>query len=80
MKRKNLLLARDQSYLSTKSTLRTVLRACVGEEVMPKFPVTTLPNAGPDGIRRNTGETAGGNELPGEDPRRVRRRPLASMP
>ena len=80
MKRKDLLLTRDKSRLSTNSTLRTVLRACEGEEMMPKFPVTTLPNAGPDGIRRNTGETAGGNELPGEDPRQVRRRPLVPMP
>ncbi len=33
------------------STLRTVLRACEGKETVPKFPVTSWPNAGTDGVR-----------------------------
>ena len=45
---------------SRTSTLRVVLRSCAGEETMPRFPLTKLPNSGPDQIRmRMLGGTSG---------------------
>ena len=45
---------------SRTSTLRVLLRSCVGEETMPRFPLTRLPNSGPDQIRvRMLGGTNG---------------------
>ncbi len=49
MLKQNLLLVREAK--TRHSTLRTVLRACEGEETVRKFPVTSLPDAGPDGVR-----------------------------